>query len=161
MAVLGALMAAACTAPAAASGATAGQPGPATIAFQATTADGEQYTRTTIGDFTMGGPFTDAGTVRTTYRFAGPRIHATAILIGARGVFTVELRGASGATVGGHQHAAGRWHVRGGTDAYRHLHGHGHWEADADFGAGPAGTLLPTIAGAFTGHLHLGSRPRE
>jgi hypothetical protein len=155
--VLGAVMAAASIAPAA----VAAQPAPATIDFQAATAGGDQYSRTTIGTFSTTGPFADAGTVRMSYRFAGPRVHATAILIGARGVFTLTLRGASGATVGEHQSGAGHWRVCGGTEAYLRLHGHGSWEADTDFGAGPTGMLLPAISGAFTGHLYRSAHPRH
>lgn len=155
--VLGALMATASIAPAAGADEVVAPAAPATIAFQAATASGDQNIRMTIGTFGMTGPLADAGTVRTSYRFDGPRVHATAILIGARGVFTLSLRGASGATVAGHQSGAGRWRVCGGTGAYRHLHGHGRWEADADFGAGPTGLLLPAMRGAFTGRLHRGS----
>jgi hypothetical protein len=153
---------------AAAAPAAAGQPGLATIAFQAATASGNQYTRTTAGTFTMTGPLADTGTLRTSYRFAGPRIDATTTLIGARGIFTLSLRGASGATVFGHQSGAGRWRVRGGAGAYSRLHGHGRWQADADFGTAPPGMLPPTIRGALIGRLyhssalgHAGSRAQH
>lgn len=156
--VLGALVAAAAVAPAA-SASVQPAPAPATIAFRAATAGEGQSTRTTTGTFTMTGPITDAGTVRTSYRFSNGRIHGTAVLIGARGIFTLSLRGASGVTVAGHQSAAGGWRVCGGTDAYRHLHGHGQWGADSDFGLGAPGMQAPTMTGALVGPLYRGAMP--
>ena len=169
--VLGALIAAASTGPAAsaaghpnarpsASGTPAAVTGhPATIVFDTATDRGDQYTRTTTGTFAMTGRFADAGILRMSYRFAGARIDATATLIGARGMFALSLRGASGATVAGVQSGAGRWRVCGGTGAYRRLHGHGRWQADTDFTAAPAGLLSPAIRGVFVGRLHRGSAP--
>jgi hypothetical protein len=86
---------------AAAAPAAAGRPGVSTTALQAATASGNQYTQT-AGTFTVTGPWTDAGTLRMSYRFANARIDATATLIGARGIFTLSLRGVSGAIVVGH-----------------------------------------------------------
>jgi hypothetical protein len=142
---------------AAATPAAGGQPGAATIAFQAATPSGNQYTPTTTGTFTVTGPLTDAGTLRMAYRIADAPIDATATLIGARGVFTLSLRGVSGAIVAGHQSRAGHWRVCGGTRAYSRLHGHGRWHADADFGAAPPGMLPPTVRGAFIGPVRRGS----
>lgn len=139
---------------AAATPAAASRPGEAIIAFQAATASSNPYTRGTAGTFTVIGPWTDAGTLRMSYRSFDVRIDATATLIGARGVFTLSLRGMSGAIVAGHQSHAGHWRVCGGTGAYSRLHGHGRWQADADFGAAPPGMVPPTIRGAFIGRLY-------
>jgi hypothetical protein len=132
---LGALLATAASAPAASAAThrharTVSAPRPETIAFDTTTVSSDQTARTTTGIFTMTGAVGNAGTVRASYRFADGRIQGTAILVGGRGVFTLSLRGASGATV------AGGWRVCGGTGAYRHLHGRGGWLSGADLGAG-------------------------
>jgi hypothetical protein len=141
---------------AAAAPAAAGQPALTTIAFQAAIASGDQCTRDgrhLHHDRATCGCRNPAHLLP----LPGPRIDATAILIGARGIFTLSLRGASGATVSNHQTVAGRWRVCGGTGAYRRLHGHGRWQADADFGTAPPGMLPPTIRGAFIGRLYRGS----
>lgn len=65
----------------------------ATVVFQTATPSGNQYTRTTLGTFTVTGPFTDAGTLRMASRIADARINATATLIGARAVLALSVRG--------------------------------------------------------------------
>jgi hypothetical protein len=108
----------------------------------------------------MTGSFADAGTVRTTYRFAGPSVGGSAMVMGARGIFTLSLRGTLGPVVDGRQSAAGRWRLCGGTGAYRHAHGSGLWDAVADPPAAPGGMTAPVMHGGFYGRLARGRTAR-
>jgi hypothetical protein len=56
----------------------------------------DEFARRTSGTFTMTGRFTDAGTVTTSYRYAGRNIDGTARLTGTRGIFTIGLVGTRG-----------------------------------------------------------------
>jgi hypothetical protein len=141
--------------------AAADQPAGSTIVFDAGTASGDRVTRTTTGTFVMTGRFRDAGIIRTSYRFAGARIDATATLIGGRGMFALSLRGSSGPMTASGQGAAGRWRVCGGTGAYRHLHGYGRWETDSDFGSVATSLSAPTVSGTFIGRLYRSSGRRH
>jgi hypothetical protein len=85
-----------------------------------------------------------------------PRQAGTATLIGARGIFTIGLRGTLG-IVDNRQGVAGAWSVCGGTGAYTRLRGRGHWNAVADLRAAPAGMMPPT-ARPLLGRTHRGSR---
>jgi hypothetical protein len=141
--------------------ASAGQAGPVTILFQAATTARDQYGGHTAGSFTMSGRFADGGNVRTSYRFAGPDVDGMATLSGARGVFTIAMRGTLDGVVGGRQNAGGRWRLCGGTGRYKHAAGSGLWESVADFGAAPPGLLLPEMRGAFYGLMVRGSVARR
>jgi hypothetical protein len=141
--------------------AAAGQAGPVTIYVQAATTARDQYAGHTTGSFMMSGRFSDAGTVSTSYRFAGPDVDGMATLIGARGVFTIALRGTVDSVVGGRQNGGGRWRLCGGTGPYKRAAGSGLWESVADFGSAPPGVLLPDMRGAFYGRLARGSAARR
>ena len=140
--------------------------GPVTIGFQASgTTVGERATVAAgpfsmTGAFSMTGSFADAGTVRTTYRFAGRHVGATATAMGAHGVFTMSLRGIVGPIVDGRQSAAGRWRLCGGTGAYRHARGSGLWDAVVDLRTAPMGTTAPVMRGGFYGLLARGRTTR-
>jgi hypothetical protein len=139
--------------------------GPVTIAFQATGPTLDQpATRAGLfsmaGPFSMTGSFADAGTVRTTYRVAGRYVGGSATVMGARGIFTISLRGMLRPGLEGRQSAAGRWRLCGGTGAYRHARGSGLWDAVADLWAAPAGMTAPAMRGGFYGRLARGRTTR-
>jgi hypothetical protein len=136
--------------------ATASQAGPVTIAFHTSVTSREQFSGRTAGSFTMTGRFADAGTVTTSYRFYGPDVNGMATLSGARGVFTIALRGTVTSVVDGRQSGGGRWRLCGGTGPYKRASGSGLWESLADFGAAPPGMALPEMHGAFYGRLARG-----
>jgi hypothetical protein len=156
-----ALLLASALALAAAVPAAAGQAGPVTISVQASTTALDQHGGRTAGTFMMSGRFADAGTVSTSYRFAGPDVDGMATLSGARGIFTIALQGTVGRVVDGRQNAGGRWRLRGGTGRYKRAAGGGRWETVADFGSAPPGMLLPEMHGAFFGRLARGSAARH
>jgi hypothetical protein len=140
--------------------------GPVTIAFQATGPTLDQPATGAAGLFSMTGPFSmtgsfaDAGTVRTTYRVAGRHVGGSATVMGARGIFTISLRGLLGPGVESGQSAAGRWRLCGGTGAYRNARGSGLWDAVADLPIAPAGMTAPTMRGGFYGRLARGRTAR-
>jgi hypothetical protein len=136
--------------------ASAGQAGPITISFHAATMARDQFAGRTSGTFTMTGRFADAGTVRTSYRYAGRNVAGTATLIGSRGIFTMALRGRLSPVAGGVQNGAGLWRLCGGTGPYQRAAGSGLWDSVADFGS----ALLPDMQGAFYGRLARGSVTR-
>jgi hypothetical protein len=123
------------------------------IDFRTATTSGNAQAGRTAGTFTMAGRVPDAGRMTTAYRAIGPRVDATATLIGTRGILTVGLRGAPGPVLDGRQSAAGRWRVCGGTGPYLRLAGKGRWEAVTEPGAAPAGMTAPTTSGAFLGRV--------
>jgi hypothetical protein len=142
----------------AAAPAVASEPaGPVMIAFEvAGTTDDPRVARGTFsvtGRFSMTGSLADAGTVRTTYRLAGPYVGGSAMVIGARGIFTISMRGMLGPVVDARQSAAGRWRLCGGTGAYRHARASGLWEPVADLRAAPGGMRPPAMRGGFHGRL--------
>jgi hypothetical protein len=140
--------------------ASAGQAGPVTISFHAGTMTHQRFAGRTSGTFAMTGRFTDAGTVTTSYRYAGRNVDGTATLIGTRGIFTVALRGTLSRVADGVQNGAGFWRLCGGTGPYKHATGSGLWDSAADFGSSPPGMLLPDVHGAFYGRLARGSVAR-
>lgn len=148
----------------AAAPAAASEPaGPVVIAFQgtgATRAPQAPGAFSMTGPFSMTGSFADAGTVRTDYRVAGRHIGGTATVMGARGIFTISLRGTLGPVVNGPRSAAGRWRLCGGTGAYGHARASGLWDAVADLGAAPTGMTVPTMRGGFYGRLARGRTTR-
>jgi hypothetical protein len=146
----------------AAAPAAASEPaGPVAIAFQAAgTTDDPRVAADTLsvtGRFSMTGSLADAGTVRTTYRFAGRHIGGSAMVMGARGIFTISMRGILGPVVDARQSAAGRWRLCGGTGAYRHARASGLWDSVADLRAAPVGMSPPAMRGGFYGRLARGS----
>ena len=141
----------------AAAPAAAGEPpGPVTIAFQASGTVRDQYSASTSGTFNMTGRFSDAGNMRTTYRFAGTHLGASAMIMGARGIFTISMRGTLGPIVEGHQSASGRWRLCGGTGAYRSARAGGMWESAADVRAAPVGMTMPAMRGTYYGRFARG-----
>ncbi len=145
---------------AAPAGASAGQSGDVTIGFQAAGTTRDANAASMIGTFAMSGRFADSGTVRTSYRFATPYVGGTATVMGARGIFTISMRGRLGPVVDGGQSVGGRWRLCGGTGVYRHAHGSGLWEAVADLRGAPAGTGAPEMSGTFYGLLARGRTAR-
>jgi hypothetical protein len=128
------------------------------IDFRTATSSGNAQAGRTAGTFTMTGRVPDAGRMTTAYRAMGPRVGATATLIGTRGILTIGLRGALGPVLDGRQSAAGRWRVCGGTGPYLRLAGTGRWKAVTESGAAPAGMMTPTTRGAFLGRVSRGPR---
>src|SRR6266545_6401924 len=129
------------TALTAAAPAGAGQPDSVTATFDAVTTTGDWHGGQALGTFTMTGTPGDAGTVRIAYRLVGRRLHATATLIGAKGILTISLRATMAPVLTDHQNAVGSWRSCGGTGPYRRLVGHGDWTAVVDVLAAPAGSL--------------------
>jgi hypothetical protein len=106
----------------AAAPAAASEPaGPMAIAFQAAGATDDPRvaadTLSVTGRFSMTGSLADAGTVRTTYRFAGRHVGGSATVIGARGIFTISMRGIVGPVVDARQSAPSS---AGGHEPARH-----------------------------------------
>jgi hypothetical protein len=128
------------------------------IDFTTATTSGNAQAGRTAGTFTITGRVRDAGRMTTTYRAAGTRVDATAMLIGTRGILTLGLRGALGPMLDGRQSVAGRWRVCGGTGPYLRLAGKGRWQAATELGAAPAGMTAPTTRGAFLGRVSRGPR---
>jgi hypothetical protein len=92
-----------------------------TANFDALTTTGDWHSGQALGTFSMTGALGDAGTVRIAYRLFGRHIHATATLIGAKGILTIDLRAAMALVLNDHQSAVGRWRTCGGTGPYRRL----------------------------------------
>jgi hypothetical protein len=130
------------------------------IDFRTATSSGNAQAGRTAGTFTLTGRVPDAGRMTTAYRAMGPRVDATATLIGTRGILTIGLRGALGPVLDGRQSAAGRWRLCGGTGAYRHARGSGLWDAVADPPAAPGGMTAPVMHGGFYGRLARGRTAR-
>jgi hypothetical protein len=145
----------------AAAPASAGQAGPVTISFHAATMTRDPFAGRTSGTFMMTGRFADAGSVTTSYRYAGPNVHGTATLMGAGGIFTIAMRGTLQNVVNGVQNSGGRWRLCSGTGPYKRATGSGLWDTAADFGSAPPGMLLPDLHGAFYGRLAKGSVARR
>src|SRR5919198_2300949 len=61
-----------------------------TANFDALTTTGDWHSGQALGTFSMTGALGDAGTVRLAYRLFGRHIHATATLIGAKGILTID-----------------------------------------------------------------------
>lgn len=132
-----------------------------TANFDAVTTTGDWHGGQALGTFTMAGAPGDAGTVRIAYQLFGRRIHATATLIGAKGILTIGLHATMTTGLDDHPSAAGRWRTCGGTGPYRRLVGRGRWTAVVDVLAAPAGSRPRALHGAALGHMYRGSALRR
>jgi hypothetical protein len=137
----------------AAAPAGAEQSGVVTANFDAVTTTGDWHSGQALGTFTMAGTLGDAGTVRFAYRLFGRRIHATATLIGAKGILTIGVRASMAPVVNDHESAVGRWRTCGGTGPYQHLSAYGDWTAVADVLPGPTGSLPLALHGVYLGRI--------
>lgn len=125
-----------------------------TIAFYTASISGDRHGGQALGWFTITGATADAGTVRIAYHLYAQRLRATATFGGARGILTIGLRAELASPFDGHQAAAGRWRVCGGTGAYRRFVGRGSWSAVIDLLAAPTGVTPLALHGAYAGTAH-------
>jgi hypothetical protein len=132
-----------------------------TANFDAVTTTGDWHGGQALGTFATTGALGDAGTVRIAYRLLGRRIHATATLIGGKGILTISVRATMSLVVDYHASAVGRWHTCGGTGPYRRLVAHGDWTAVIDVLASPAGSLPRALHGAYFGSVTRSSALRR
>jgi hypothetical protein len=99
--------------------------------------------------------------VRIAYRRFGGRIHATATLIGAKGILTIGVRATMAPVINDHQSAVGHWGTCGGTGSYLRLVGYGDWTAVADVAAGPTGGVPRALHGVYSGRIDPSSALRR
>jgi hypothetical protein len=124
------------------------------VGFDAVMTTGDWHGGQALGTFTLTGTLGDTGTVRIAYGLFGPRIHATATLIGAKGILTIGLRATTALVLNDHQSAVGRWRTCGGTGPYRRLVARGDWSAVVDVLATPAGSVPRALHGTYFGRIY-------